>query len=50
MQFNDLEGKTLVELYQMAREKDIVGYSKLRKKELIFEILKHETKKDGQLH
>jgi len=50
LQFNDLEGKTLVELYQMAREKDIVGYSKLRKKELIFEILKHETKKDGQLH
>jgi transcription termination factor Rho len=50
LQFNDLEGKTLVELYQMAREKDIAGYSKLRKKELIFEILKHETKKDGQLH
>jgi transcription termination factor Rho len=50
LQFNELEGKTLVELYQMAREMDIAGYSRLRKKELIFEILKHQTKKDEHLH
>jgi transcription termination factor Rho len=36
----ELESKTMVELYQIAREIGLTGYSKLRKKELIFEILK----------
>lgn len=49
MQIADLESKTLVELYQMARELNLSGYSRLRKKELVFEILKAQTKNDGQL-
>jgi len=35
----ELEAKTIAELYKMAREMEVTGYSKLRKKELIFEIL-----------
>ena len=34
----ELEQKTMVELYRIARELDIAGYSKLRKAELIHEI------------
>jgi transcription termination factor Rho len=45
----DLEVKTLVELYKMAKDMDLPGYYKLRKKELIFEILKRRTKQDGLL-
>lgn len=44
MNTTDLENKTMVELYQMARDIGLAGYSKLRKKELIFEILKLKTK------
>ncbi|MDK2821155.1 MAG: transcription termination factor Rho [Clostridia bacterium] len=36
----DLESKTMVELYRMARELNLSGYSRLRKKELIFELAK----------
>lgn len=42
-----LENKTMVELYQIAREIGLTGYSKLRKKELIFEILKFKTKEQN---
>lgn len=47
----ELAQKTLVELYHIARELEIVGYSKLRKVELIFEIQKQSTMKEreGQL-
>lgn len=45
----DLEVKTLAELYKMAKDMDLPGYYKLRKKELIFEILKRRTKQDGLL-
>jgi transcription termination factor Rho len=45
----DLETKTIVELYQIARELELTGYSKLRKKELVFEILKAKTEKNGHL-
>ena len=34
----ELEAKTIAELYKIAREMDLAGYSKLRKKELVFEI------------
>ncbi|HLS89162.1 MAG TPA: transcription termination factor Rho [Sphingobacteriaceae bacterium] len=44
-----LEGKTLKELYQIARELDLPGYHSLRKKELIFQIIKAKTEKDGYL-
>ena len=42
----DLESKTMVELYEMAKNLEIQGYYKLRKKELIFEIVKVITSKD----
>ena len=38
MNYADLESKTMVELYKIARELEIPSYYKLRKKELIFEI------------
>lgn len=46
-----LETKTMVELYRIARELEIPYYSKLRKAELIFEIVKSSTLKEreGQL-
>ena len=47
----DLAGKTMVELYRIARELEIPYYSKLRKAELVFEIAKSSTMKEreGQL-
>jgi len=46
----ELENKTLAELYKIAREMEIVGYSKLRKKELVFEIMKVMGEKAGQIY
>lgn len=43
----ELENKTMVELYKIARDLEISGYSRLRKKELIFEILKVITQREG---
>ena len=47
----ELEAKTLAELYQIAREREIPYYSRYRKAELIFEIEKSETmrEREGQL-
>ncbi len=42
-----LESKKLTELYQLAKELEIPYYGKLKKKELIFSILKAHTEKDG---
>ncbi|MCL6635470.1 MAG: transcription termination factor Rho, partial [Peptococcaceae bacterium] len=50
MNYADLESKTMVELYKIAREMELPGYYKLRKKELIFEILKAQTEKHGLLY
>lgn len=50
MNYAELESKTMVELYKIAKEQDIPGYYKLRKKELIFEILKAQTEKHGILY
>ncbi len=47
MTIGELEQMTLSELYKLARELNISGYSSLRKKELIFEIIKARTEKDG---
>lgn len=44
-----LEKKTAQELYALAKELKVEGYSRLKKRELIFEILKAETEKDGFL-
>lgn len=43
----DLESLTLRELYRLARELEISGYSALRKRELVIEITKARTEKDG---
>jgi transcription termination factor Rho len=45
----ELEQKTMVDLLRIARDLDLSGYSRLRKKELIFEIMKAYTEKDGLL-
>jgi transcription termination factor Rho len=44
-----LEKKTNQELYALAKELRVEGYSRLKKRELVFEILKAETEKDGFL-
>lgn len=46
---SELDNKTMLELYQLARDVNLTGYSKLRKKELIFEITKALTKSDELL-
>jgi len=50
LNYADLENKTMVELYKIAKEMELPGYYKLRKKELIFEILKAKTEKTGHLY
>jgi len=47
MNITELEGKTITELYEIAKTLKITGYTRLKKKELIFEILKAETEKGG---
>lgn len=49
MNIVQLEEKNLSDLYKIARELNISGFSKLKKKELVFEILKAKTEKDGFL-
>ncbi|AVX19528.1 transcription termination factor Rho [Carboxydocella sporoproducens DSM 16521] len=49
LNMQELEAMTLQELYKVARELEIPGYRQLRKKELVFEILKARTEKDGLL-
>lgn len=44
-----LEQKTVTELYQFAKNLEIPGYYKLRKKELVFEIKKVLTKQKQQM-
>jgi transcription termination factor Rho len=44
-----LDEMTMPDLFKIAREQDLPGYSTLRKKELLFEILKAQTRKDGLL-
>jgi transcription termination factor Rho len=47
MQIQELESKTIQELLAIAKDLEIEGYSRLRKKELVFEILKANVEKDG---
>jgi len=49
LNISELENKTMLELYQIAREINLTGYSKLRKKELVFEITKALTHSDELL-
>jgi transcription termination factor Rho len=47
LDIRELEGKKLVELYQFAKEFQIPYYGNMKKKELIFAILKAQAEKDG---
>jgi len=47
MDISELQSKKIVDLYQIAKEYDIQGYTDLRKQELIFKILEAQTQKDG---
>ncbi len=47
MNISDLEAKTIHDLYEIARDLGILSPTKLRKKELIFEILKVRAEKEG---
>ncbi len=47
MHIQELESKTIQDLLAIAKELEIDGYSRLRKKELVFEILKANVEKDG---
>ncbi len=47
MDISDLQSKKIVDLYQIAKEYEIQGYTDLRKQELIFKILEAQTQKDG---
>ncbi|MEW6572808.1 MAG: transcription termination factor Rho [Bacillota bacterium] len=47
---NDLESKTVAELYKIARDLDIPGYYRLRKQELIYEIRKTRLEKEGLMY
>ena len=46
---SELENKTLTDLVQMARDHNVNGYSQMRKRELIYEIMKATVEKDGLL-
>lgn len=50
MDIAELEVMTLRQLYDLARELELQGYSNMRKRELIFEILKARAQKDGHLY
>lgn len=47
MNISELESKTSAELQEIAKELEISGASRLRKKELIIEILKAQTEQEG---
>ncbi len=47
MDISDLQSKKIVDLYKIAKDLKLNGYSDLRKQELIFRILEAQTAKDG---
>ncbi|ADL13724.1 transcription termination factor Rho [Acetohalobium arabaticum] len=47
MNIAELQEKTITELHEVAKDLEISGYTRLKKKELIFEILKAETENGG---
>lgn len=49
MNIAELEAKTFVELQDLAKQLGLSGFQRLRKKDLIIEILKHETTKEDLL-
>ncbi|MCD6363268.1 MAG: transcription termination factor Rho [Synergistetes bacterium] len=49
LEFSELSNKTLVELQAIAKEFGVTGYTRFRKQELIFEILRAQAKSRGFL-
>lgn len=49
LQISDLETKKLTELYKLAKQFQIPGYGQMKKKELIFAILRAQAEKDGYM-
>lgn len=49
MNITELETKTVSELRDIARERDLSGYTGLRKQELIFRLLQAETERQGNI-
>ena len=49
LNISELEKKTITELHNLAKELDISGYTTMRKKDLIFAILKNETEEGGNI-
>ncbi len=47
MNISELQTKTNAELHELAKEYSVVGYAKLRKRDLIMQLLKAEAEKDG---
>jgi len=47
MDISELQSKKIVDLYHIAKDLKLTGYSDLRKQELIFKILEAQTEKDG---
>ena len=49
MNIADLKGKSISELVKIGRELDIAGASGMRKQDLIFQILRAQAEKEGQI-
>jgi transcription termination factor Rho len=49
LNISELERKTITELHEIAKKMDVSGYSQMRKKDLIFAILKKGTEKGGNI-
>ena len=49
MTLSDLENRRLTDLYKLAKEYQIPYYGQMKKKELIFAILKARAERDGLL-
>ncbi len=47
MEFDELEKKSRTELLDIAKETGMVGYHNLKKQQLVFKLLEHDTKKKG---
>ncbi len=47
MDISELQSMKIVDLYQIAKELDLTGFSDLRKQDLIFKILEAQTQKEG---
>ncbi len=50
MQLNELESMNMEDLQRLAKEADIKGLSGLKKKEIIFTLLRQEAEKEGLLY